>query len=1044
MDINVLLVGSNPIFLKGILTVLHEEGIKTVIGEAKNGQEAISLIKLRQPDIVVIDIKMPHMNDIESIKCILGENQSTKILALSDYSDDGLVNELLELGTKGLLLRSTTQGELIQAINKVVNGEIYFSSTNIHNTLDKDNEAFDNLNILQTKLHRPPVTDDYIIRKKIIEHLESNISKPLSLMVAPAGYGKSIIVSQWLERTRARYAWFSIDEEHNTLRLFLSYVFVAIQKIFPGSLEQLAHMMQAYELPPLKTISNYLINDLDKISDEFILVLDDFHNIHEKSILKLIAELLRFPPENMQLSILSRRDPSISLSSLRTQGRIVEIRTKELCFSESEIALLFKRLLKFDLDWDITKELLEKTEGWVVGLRLASLTFNVKENAVSELGNVKVDSPLVAEYLIGELLSKQSIEIQECLLLSSILNRFCPELLDVICSSVYKEKSRESTGLKFLKYLISANLFVIPLDDENKWFRYHHLFQNLLQQELKKQKSTDHINKLHRSVGLWFEKNNYLDEALQHFLYAGDTSHAIRLIDHNRYNLMNNEKWYKLELWLNMFPPEIIKKNVILLSTQAYLFEFLGEFYKAFENIGQAKQLLNNHNLSASIRKKIRGEVSTLEMEQHIILGDGEKGIQCGKKALQLLPAVAHHILSYSIGFQVAGYQMIGKMEEGIRILDETNKKLSLPPGIIQARFKTFLSGIYWMEGDLEAVKTAAYQCLRIGEDFRLPESITFARYFLGIYHYCRNNLVQSEKYLMAIINDDYFVRPTYLVNSTFVMALLYKSKGRKKKLVQSIKKLLDRIRETSYKDSFSLIQAIQVELAIRHNELDRAEEQAKEATFSQFPPAWYFYVPQLTPIKLMLLQNTNKSLQKAMEQLNELDTYLNKINRNTIRIEVLALKALIFKAQNNETVALKMLMELLSLAEPGGNIRTFVDFGNPMNELLKLYRKTSGENLYVDELLKAFEEETPSEDNILEKEDMALSNEKAESFNALTPREIEVINQVTAGLKNKEISENLFVSDETVKKHLSNIFRKLKVTNRIELVNEVREMNIT
>ena len=490
METTILLVDDHPVFRKGLLFLLGTEEDMSVVGEAGDGRTAIDRVRELSPDVVIMDITMPNLDGIEATRHILSEFPDTKIIALSIHSGKHFVEGMLRAGAVGYLLKESVPEELVKAIRTVMQDEMCLSTAITSIVVSEYKEAIEHTfrketdPILRTKLYRPTISDDIVIRTHLINRLEKNRKKPLTLVSAPAGYGKSILISSWLEEVKCLYAWVSLDEEHNDLRLFLGYFVAAVHQIFPEKLQTIEPYLKASELPPLSIISQDLINALDQIDDDFVMVLDDFYLIRNEQIFELINRLLWHPPHNMHLVISTRRDPSLSLTELHSYNRMNEIRMAELSFTRKEITLLFKKLQGTELSDTISERLLEKTEGWIVGLRLVLLGIGSQEYAEHIIGNLKGDMHLISEFLVEHVLRNQPVQFQDYLLKTSILNRFCSELVEALKDIEPGKDEHNINGQAFIEWLVKTNLFVISLDKQHKWFRYHHLFQRLLTNQL--------------------------------------------------------------------------------------------------------------------------------------------------------------------------------------------------------------------------------------------------------------------------------------------------------------------------------------------------------------------------------------------------------------------------------------------------------------------------------------------------------------------------------------------------------------------------------
>ncbi|MGA6925497.1 MAG: hypothetical protein WBY88_07440, partial [Desulfosarcina sp.] len=329
-------------------------------------------------------------------------------------------------------------------------------------------------------MYRPPIDAAHLHRGDLLERLKLSQYRPLTLVSAPAGYGKSTMVSCWIESCDVPSAWVSLDESDNDLRLFLTYVISSIENISPDVCTETRSILKVDPLPPVAIIARSLINELDRIENPFILALDDYHLIHNKSIHELIDELLRHPLPLMHLVLIARRDPPLQLTALRARGQMVEIRTGDLRFTLEETSLFLQQMTGATVDDSVAAILEAKTEGWVTGLRLAALSMRHNKDVARKLAELPTENRYVMDYVVTEILSHHPPFVQAWLLKTSVLDRFCAPLCVAVCRSDTDAAVSGLKGRDFLDLLENAGLFVIALDDEREWFRFHHLFQALL------------------------------------------------------------------------------------------------------------------------------------------------------------------------------------------------------------------------------------------------------------------------------------------------------------------------------------------------------------------------------------------------------------------------------------------------------------------------------------------------------------------------------------------------------------------------------------
>ncbi|MBT8405875.1 MAG: hypothetical protein KJP05_00335, partial [Deltaproteobacteria bacterium] len=378
-------------------------------------------------------------------------------------------------------------------------------------------------------------------------------------------------ISSWLEAYDTPSAWVSLDENDNDLRLFTAYFIAAVETLFPGACRNTQALLNASDLPPMSTLSKSLLNELDRIEQSFILVLDDYSLIKETMVHDLLGAILKHPPQSLHLAIVGRRDPPLPITALRAQSLMTEIRTPDLRFNEMETATFLTQELGIQVDRSTVAVLEEKTEGWVTGLRLAVLAMRHRGDLDPKLLEPQVDAQYVMEYLFNEVLSHQPPEVIQYLLGTAILDRFCGPLCEAVCLPGIDPFTCEYGGWNYIAWLKRENLFLIPLDPENRWFRYHHLFQRLLLNQLKRHCSSEEINTLHAQASAWFVENDLLEEGLQHALASGNTEAAGSLVARFSHQLMNDQQWMRLGRCLSQLPRDQIERDPALLVLEAWL-----------------------------------------------------------------------------------------------------------------------------------------------------------------------------------------------------------------------------------------------------------------------------------------------------------------------------------------------------------------------------------------------------------------------------------------------------------------------------------------
>src|SRR6266702_2709395 len=412
--------------------------------------------------------------------------------------------------------------------------------------------------ILATKLYIPRLRPNVVSRPRLIERLNEGLHGKLILIAAPAGFGKTTLVSQWLAAGPRPTAWLSLDEGENDPTRFLTYLVAALQTIAATLGEGALGVLQSPQPPPTEAILTALLNDLTTIQDQFVLVLDDYHVIEAKPIDQVLTYLVEHLPPHMHLVITTREDPQLPLARLRARGHLTEVRTADLRFTPSEAAAFLNQVMGLPLSAEDIAALERRTEGWIAGLQLAALSMQGHEDAASFIRSFTGSHHFVLDYLVEEVLGQQSERVQTFLLRTSILDRMSGPL----CDAVVLDPS--ISGQATLEYLEHANLFIIPLDNERRWYRYHHLFADLLRQRLHQSIASSpgdaqsQVNELHIRASLWYEDHGLSMEAFHHAAAAHDVERATRLVEGKGMPLQFRGAVVPVLHWLKSLPKTVL------------------------------------------------------------------------------------------------------------------------------------------------------------------------------------------------------------------------------------------------------------------------------------------------------------------------------------------------------------------------------------------------------------------------------------------------------------------------------------------------------
>jgi LuxR family transcriptional regulator, maltose regulon positive regulatory protein len=894
--------------------------------------------------------------------------------------------------------------------------------------------------LLRTKLYRPRVIAGLTARPALKERLDRGWDRTLILVVAPAGFGKSTLLSTWLESGDRAAAWLSLDEHDNDLGTFLAYFLAAVRTIFPNELSATHALLSAIKLPPLSVVARSLLNELDQLERDFILVLDDYHLISEQPVHDLLTALLEHPPNRLHLVIATRQDPPLPLRLLRARAKITEIRVQDLRFSLPEIADFMAQTLGAPLTDEVIAVVAEKTEGWAAVLRLATLTLRYTGEIDGQIARMHARNQFVMDYLLNEVLSYVPPAIHSFLLKSAILDRLCSPL----CTEVIGPDSAERESQSLLEWLERNGMFTTALDTQGQWYRYHHLFQELLRAQLLRDSSADEIAALHLRASAWFARNGFIEEALRHALAGQDTAAAVRLVAQHRHALLNAEQRPRLERWLQMFPGETLACHPDLLLARAWIAELSrADTRTVLGLVDQAEALVDQMTGEPEHAGHLQGEIDALRcIERGFEADDPQRTIAFATHALEAMPQ-GWHMARIEAWLQLAGaYQMSGQLERAFAVLATVQKDDAA--GITASRTRLWASScfIHWMAADLPGTLQAAHQTVSIGQATdQQPESLGWGHYFLAIGYYQRNDLAAAELHASAVQEQRHASHQISVAQSAIVLAAVHQARGRFDEARLALDRVNDYFLETRNEALRPLVQAFAAELAATQGDLDTAGRWA--ATAGPAIPLGimaFFYASQLTLPKVLLAINTPASLREAAEAIARLYDFVTATHNTRFTIEVLALQALLKDAQGDERAALALLEQAVLMAEPGGFIRLFVDLGPRMADLLAGLRRKGVAPDYTGQILQAFGDQAP----VARVQSAAVSARgRAELIEPLSEREREILALLAQRLSHKEIARALFISPSTVKRHANNIYQKLRVHSRREAAAEASRLGL-
>jgi len=899
--------------------------------------------------------------------------------------------------------------------------------------------------LIRTKLYAPRVTIDRVQVDRNLDALMRDLDRPFTLVSAAAGFGKTTLLSNWLSSNPRPSAWLSLDENDSDVQLFLRYFCSAIRTLFPDACTDTLMLLQGSNIPPLQRLSATLVNDIDNIPNDvtnanrlpdgqrFILVLDDYHLIENQDIHHLVGVLMHHPPPSLHLVISSRRDPPLALARLRAHGELLEIRTGALRFNDEEVARFLSLAVPYPLDDQTIAFVAKRTEGWAAGLRFAALTLNATHNTDAPL-QIPLGKSEWMEYLLTEVLANLPASTLKFVVETAILDKLNASL----CIAAIGDDDSEQEGQQILEWLEEKNIFTIALDDAGKWYRYHHLFRELLQSQLERRYAPQEIAAMHVRASLWFEAAGLVEEAIRHALAANDMVRAARLVEIHGHAADIFRNTAVMKRWLGMLPRSLIEMHPTLMLLETWLLERQARYTEMVTHLNRIERMIEKLPPSHPELVWLQSEIDMQRGRIAFSVSDAEDARALSARALESAP-LSHSSLRIMARITLAGaLQMLGDvrgmrdvMEEGLRESQYHDNTFLLMLVIKYAQLNLFAA-------EFGALQQNATQSLRLASEGDSPFGLAWAYYFLGCIAYQHNDLARAEETLVASVHRRYATTIFNFIQASLSLASTYLALG----AYEKIPPLLDEVYAHGWEmhsDRVILLaaEAFQAYAALQMGENVKAWRWASECTgdIPLTPMAPYNEI-SLMLVRILLDEGTPESLARAGHLLDQMEGNSVAPNGKFFLIGAKALRALLNDANGNEAAALAALKDSIALAEPSGLLRVYLDMGPAMADLMQRWtQKESVPNL-VKKVLTAFSAEPVFHVNI-SGSDLPMSSPFARLdahagvIDGLTRRESEILALLGMDLTAHEIARQLQISEHTVKRHRANIYQKLQVNRR-------------
>ncbi len=892
--------------------------------------------------------------------------------------------------------------------------------------------------LLLTKLYKPRAVSAWIPRPRLMEALDAGLSRKLILVDAPAGYGKTTLLAQWLDAQSICSAWLSLDEADNDIGTFLSYLAQAVRTVYPDTMPTTAMLLSAVQIPTVDELANTLINELDALPGEIILVLDDYHIIQSPAIAQLMSRLIQHPPSSLHLVMTTRMDPTLPLATLRARGAITEIRATDLRFSSAETQLFLAGEASHMLGAGEAQLLANHTEGWPAALRLVTLSLKTADDAHAFIeAFVAEGSAHVTSFLLHEVLGGLSERTRDFLLRMALLDRFCAPLCHALQDA--DDAAGETQDARaLLAEIRQQNLFLVPLDSRGEWFRFHHLFRDLLRSQLHVRLHPDAIAGLHRQASDWLALHGWVEEAMQQARAAGDVQRVLHLVESNMHTILDREEWMTLSRWLTYVPQAMIEGRPRLMMARVYVKFLRNELTELPPLLDQVERTVQEDRaaLAPAEVDALLAEILVMRLQASVSAGSrrDETAIAAFDWALQHLPATHRYTRGIAIIGLGMSMQMHGRKQDAEARLRAELAQTSLPDGY-SLRILFTLWVLKWFGAEIGVAGDVTERYLVDSEDAGLVVSSSWAHTFAGLRHYEINDLDAAIGHFEWVAAREHQSNLITQVIARTQLVLAQQAAGRPDLADATLDNLRAHAKDMHVFTQTQLFDSIAARLQLLRGDVASAAHWARSPAAQDAPNALVVpELPTLTQAQVLVAMRSPDLVSEALSLLLGLRKLVEAQHYHFPRLKIMAAQASALWWLNQHEAALQLMAEAMDMGWRGGLVRSFADLGaDVLTVLHALAPRIAGDSArhdYISRVIAAFSSAP------------APAAAPAEST-SLTQREVEVLDLLSRNRSDKEIAGALVLSRLTVSRHTANIYRKLGVGNRREAVARGRALGL-
>jgi LuxR family maltose regulon positive regulatory protein len=897
--------------------------------------------------------------------------------------------------------------------------------------------------LVQTKVYEPRKRSDLITRERLLKRLNEGLSGPFTLLCAPAGFGKTTLISQWMQSMNRSKVWLALEEYDNDLYIFIRLLASALQSAFPEAFHGIGSLLETTRFPSIKYVVSLFINDLADFPDDLMLVLDDYHVIDNREIHTFIELLVEHLPPQLHIVLATRSDPPLPIYRWRVKELLNDLRPADLRFTLKEIEAFLRNELGKDVEKETVASFEDRTEGWIAIVRLVALSLrNISDIPAFMVQLDRHTDHSIQSYLLEEVLAQLTPAIQDILIKTSILEQFRAELCVAITDSGISLEHVQAT----LDRLESSNGLITRPNDRQGWYRFHHMFGQLLKQRLQSLSSVEELATLHQRASKWYAGQGLIEQAIDHALEASDVSSAARLVEAQFMPAFEQEQSVLMEHWLRLLPEEQIQGSPGLLVARAWLWQAHGQLKDLPGLLTAASLLLEKSDSSVSDlaspeRRLLHALIAILWSQIQYFTGQMQASNESSSAALELLQPGDEYVASFALLFQAWSRQAIGQEDTALAVLNNALRERSTHPNST-ARLLFAQAWVYLAAGKLHQVEHTARHLLQIAQEANIELSQNFAHWFLGVVYYEWNNLDAAIYHFSAIFTNQHQAHFWVVQDALRGLALAYQAQGLDTQAQETARLLIELVQEQHNMEGLMAVYAFCGRLALVQDDEEQAEQWLEMVGEQDVRgPMSFLEDPPITSAWLLLAKGDEASVAHGQALLTNLLQHVEAIHNTRKIVEVLALQAWAYDLQGRESEALLILERALTLARPAGFIRTFADL-QALAKVLHELRKSRKSRQEVDRKLDAYIQQILAAMNtgmVTPESTEALLQQ--EGLEHLTDRELGILRLLEKDFTNKEIARHMVITTGTTKVHISNVYRKLSVNNRRAAVSLSRAL---